>query len=176
MKMSQAALPGIDSGGRPASPQAAVAEAMEKAGRLLARRSHSEAELHSKLRDAGFARPTIERVIDRLRHLGLVDDHDFARQWIEERVRKKGLPRATLIAELQAKGIERAVAEDAVTEAAIDEEALAIQLAGKLWRRVADKPLGKQATALAGMLARRGFGPDACEAGIRSVLPPEGWD
>jgi regulatory protein len=174
--MSQAALPGIESGDPPPSPQAAAAEAMEKAGRLLARRSHSEAELHTKLRDAGFERPTVERVVDRLRHLGLVDDRDFARQWIEERVRRKGVPRATLIAELRAKGIERAVAEDAVAVAAIDEEALAVQLAAKLWRKVADKPLREQAASLAGTLTRRGFGPDACEAAIRSVLPPEGWD
>jgi regulatory protein len=106
----------------------------------------------------------------------LVDDDGFARQWVEERAIKKGRGRAALVAELVAKGIDRAAAEEAVSHADIDEVAQAAALAARFLPQVADRPLPRQAEALLGRLLRRGFSQEVAEEAVGSVLPPQGWD
>ena len=151
-------------------------EAMQRAGHLLTTRPRSTHELRVRLVKAGFDADVVERTIDRLIELQLLDDHAFARQWIEERSTLKGRSPEALIAELVAKGIERSLAEEALGELGVDEEAQARAVAVRLVGRVASKPLSEQGLALMAMLIRRGFSEEAAEAGARSALPPEGWD
>lgn len=149
---------------------------MERAGKLLTRRARSERELRDRLADAGFEEDVVDPTIERLSELDLVDDHDFARRWIDERAARKSLGPATLRAELTAKGVDRAVIDDALEAAGLDEEALATELAARLVRRVARKPLAQQGSALWVMLRRKGYSSEACEAAVKAVMPPEGWD
>lgn len=149
---------------------------MEKAGRLLGVRARSERELEQRLGAAGFDDETVGATLRRLRELGLVDDSDFARRWVEERAAGKGLGAAALISELRAKGVEVAVAEEAIAAAGLDEVARATELAATLVRRVARKPLDRQAASLWQMLRRKGYSSVAAEAAVKAVLPPEGWD
>jgi regulatory protein len=149
---------------------------MERAGRLLARRARSERELADRLALAGFGDEIVAAALTRLRALRLVDDADFARRWVEERATTRGLGRAALIAELTGKGVEVAVAEAALDEAGLDDVARATELAAALVRRVARKPLERQASSLWQMLRRKGYTSEAAEAAVKAVLPPEGWD
>ncbi|MBA3349700.1 MAG: regulatory protein RecX [Actinobacteria bacterium] len=151
-------------------------EAMHGAGKLLERRARSEFELRERLAGAGLDRETVDRAIQRLVALRLIDDHSFASQWVTERSARKGLAPAALVAELEAKGVSRATAEAALSEAALDEGAQAREVAVRLSRKVAGRPTAIQATRLLGMLARRGFSPESAAAGVRAVLPPDGWD
>lgn len=140
----------------------------------MAVRPRTEHELRSRLM-AGDAPPgVVDRVLARLDQLGLVDDRAFARQWVEERSRRHGP--AVLVSELQNKGVEREVAEEAVAAAGLDEEAQARELAARLVVKVARRPLREQRFRLRAMLARRGISEEAAAAGVRAVLPPEGWD
>lgn len=150
-------------------------EAMQRAGHLLSSRARSEHEIRFRLFKSGFDDATVERTVARLIELRLVDDEAFCRQWIEERVEKGRAPDA-LIAELEAKGVDRSVAEAVLAEVAPDEEAQASDVAQRLFRKVAGKPLAQQAQALLTMLLRRGFSHEAAGAGVRAVMPPEGWD
>lgn len=154
----------------------AFKDAMELAGKFLARRARSEREVRTKLVEADFSTDVVERTIERLVELELVDDHEFARQWIEDRVRRRGLGARALISELGGKGISREVAEDVLAESDLDETAQATELAVRFARKVAHRPLGEQAGKIMEMLGRRGIERDAAEAAIRAVLPPEGWD
>ena len=151
-------------------------EAMQRAGHLLAARPRSEYELRTRLAGAGFDEEVVDRTVDRLLELKLIDDAAFALQWVEERARGRNRSPEILIAELQAKGIDRAAAEAALAAAGIDEEGQARLVAGRLVNRVIDLPLADQGAALMGRLMRRGFSEEAAEVGARSVLPPEGWD
>lgn len=151
-------------------------EAMARAGRLLATRPRSERELADRLTDAGFEQPVVAAAIDRLRSLGLVDDAEFALQWIEERSVRKKLSSRALVHELRNKGVDPAVAEAALSRTGLDEEAQAVDLAARYLRRVASKPLAEQLTRIRQMLARRGYPYEVAEAAARKVLPPEGWD
>ncbi len=151
-------------------------EAMQRAGHLLSTRPRTEHEMRARLGAAGFGNDVVDRTVERLVELKLIDDAAFALQWIEERARLKGRAPEALVAELAAKGIERELAETALAAAGIDEEAQAKAMAARLLTRVAHKPLAEQGLALMGMLMSRGFSEETAEAGARSALPPEGWD
>ena len=149
---------------------------MVKAGRILSRRPHSVQEVRDKLWSAGVAEDDIERALERLTELKLLDDLEFARQWVDERSRNKGLAGAALQAELEAKGVATEVAEQAIDEAGLDEEAKAIELATGYLRKVSGKPPLVQAQRIQAMLLRKGFSMESAIAGAKAVLPPEGWD
>jgi regulatory protein len=158
----------------PSDPE--LRKAMERAGRWLALRPRTESELRDRLQQGGFEGGTVERALARLAELRLIDDEAFARQWVEERARRKGLGPRALVAELEAKGISAEVAGAAVEAAAGGEERRAVEWAQRQLGRVADLPLGKQAQRIRGGLLRRGFELDTAEAATRAVLPPAGWD
>jgi regulatory protein len=145
---------------------------MSAAGRFLARRSHSESELRTKLRR--FDPEAIDLVIGRLWELDLLDDAAFAAVWVEERGRRKG--RRALESELRAKGVAGHLIEGALAGLAPVELDQATALAASFVRRVARKPLGQQGAAIAQMLVRRGYEWEVAEEAARAVLPPEGWD
>lgn len=150
--------------------------AMDKAGRLLAARPRTEAELRRRLGAAGHPEPDVDRAIERLKELGVVDDDAFARQWIAERSTRGDRGEAMLVHELTSKGVDRSVAEELVDAAGLDEETRARALAARSVRKVARLPLPTQASRLQGLLLRRGFSQEVTEAAVRAVLPPDGWD
>jgi regulatory protein len=149
---------------------------MAKAGRILSRRPHSVQEVRDKLWTAGIAEEDIDRTIERLTELKLLDDLEFARQWVDERARNKGLAAAALLAELEAKGVAIETAEQAIDEAGLDEEAKAKELAASYLRKVSGKPPLVQAQRIQAMLLRKGFSMESAIAGAKAALPPEGWD
>jgi regulatory protein len=164
----------IETAAGPANGQYRVA--MDRAGRWLALRPRTEAELRTRLLEGGFDAEIVGEVLGRLRELNLVDDIAFAHQWIEERSSRKGLGSEALVAELENKGIERGVTEQVLAELGLDETAQAIALATKAVARMVDVPIAQQARRLSQLLARRGFPEEAVHAGLKAVLPPEGWD
>jgi regulatory protein len=150
--------------------------AMQRAGHLLASRPRSEHEVRTRLVTAGFEDETVDRTVTRLVELRLLDDREFALQWVAERAVSKGRSRDALVAELIDKGVDRTVAEEAVATIGIDDERQARDLAARFLSKVANKPLEKQAEALLARLIRRGFPFDVAREAVRGVLPPEGWD
>jgi regulatory protein len=149
---------------------------MAKAGRILARRAHSTQEVREKLWAAGVSEDDIGRAIARLTELGLLDDLSFAKQWVEERSRKRGLAKAALLHELEGKGVAAEIAERAVGEAGLDEETQAAELAVRYLKKVSGKPPLVQAQRIQAMLLRKGFSMEAALTAAKAVLPPEGWD
>lgn len=150
--------------------------ALERAGRYLAQRPRTAHEVRAKLGSCGFEQAPIAAALERLEELGLVDDLDFARRFIAERTASRGRSVALVVEELSAKGIAPEIAERAAGEAGIDAESHAAQVALGLARKLAGLPLEGQARRLHAMLLRRGFAPEEATAGVRAVLPPEGWD
>ena len=151
-------------------------EAMERGARLLAVRPRTELELRRRLGAAGFDTDDVDAAVARMIELNLIDDAAFARQWIEERSKRKGLAGDALARELTARGIDRSVVEEMVAEADLDEVGRATELADSWFRRVARHPLPVQAQRLQQMLARKGYGWEVAEEAVKAVLPPEGWD
>jgi regulatory protein len=130
--------------------------------RLLTARARTRAELATQLAKRGYPDDVAERVLDRLGDVGLVDDRDFAEQWVRSRRVNAGKGKRALASELRTKGVEDEVIAEALAD--IDagaERARAEQLvADKLRReRLADDGDDtKVARRLVAMLARRGYG------------------
>jgi regulatory protein len=152
-------------------------QAFELAAHFLGTRPRSAWEVRRRLQRAAAEPPTIERVLDRLAGLGLVDDMAFARWWREQRDRHAPRGRRMLEAELRGKGISREVIEalrdDAPewapedaglpsTEEERASEALDAHLRGR------PLPTDRRALERLGMfLVRRGFDPGTARSLIR---------
>ena len=158
----------------PVEEDEAYRKAMKRAGRLLATRARSEHEVRDRLGRAGFEASVVDRVVERLRDLRLVDDLAFARVWVAERSVNRGP--ALLAGELRTKGVAEDTIREALEAARLDELTAATERAAMWLGRVADRPLYEQAARIQEMLLRRGFGYDAAEEAVKSVLPPDGWD
>jgi regulatory protein len=129
--------------------------------RLLTARARTRAELAGQLAKRGYPDDVSTRVLDRLAGVGLVDDADFAEQWVHSRLANAGKGKRALAAELHTKGVDNDVITsvlDGINPAA--ERGRAEQLVRKKLRREdlsGDDDAGVRRRLMA-MLARRGFG------------------
>lgn len=133
--------------------------ALDRAVAALAARPCSRKEIEDKLKRIGYRPCTIEMVLYKLEREQLLDDGDFARQWVAARTRH-GLGRQRIAQELKQKGIATDEAEEALAD--IDEAEQIRQaalLAEKALRRAqAGEEPRKTAARILAMLSRRGFG------------------
>jgi regulatory protein len=82
--------------------------------RLIARAEQASFALARKLEQKGYAETTVRMVLKRLEALRLVDDQRFAELWIEDRLLRRAEGPGKLSALLQARGINRRIAEASV--------------------------------------------------------------
>ncbi len=85
--------------------------AFDKALKLLARRDHFRAELVEKLRRKGFESDDIERALERLAEIGLLDDEALAERFVEFRSVDRGWGPRRLVLELRRRGVDGDLAE-----------------------------------------------------------------
>jgi regulatory protein len=128
--------------------------------RLLTARARTRAELEGQLTKRGYSDDISATVLDRLARVGLVDDADFAEQWVRSRRLNAGKGKRALAAELRNKGVDNEVITAALAD--IDagaERQRAEQLVRDKLRRekLEDGDDAKVARRLVGMLARRGY-------------------
>lgn len=129
--------------------------------RLLTARARSRAELAGQLTKRGYPDAVSTRVLDRLTEVGLLDDTDFAEQWVHSRLANAGKGKRALAAELHTKGVDN----DVITSVLGDinpaaERERAEELVRKKLRRenLTDEAADAKVTRrLMGMLLRRGF-------------------
>src|SRR5271165_3922165 len=74
--------------------------------RLLTARARTRAELLAQLAKRGYPGDVSAQALDRLAAVGLVDDTDFAQQWVRSRRANAGKSRRALAAELHTKGVD----------------------------------------------------------------------
>lgn len=112
-----------------------------------------------RLADKGFAKDVAERTLDRLTEVGLIDDSDFAMQWVQSRHTYSGKGRQALADELRRKGVPSEIAIAALdTISTDDEHARATAMVRRKLRTIpADVERDKKIRRLVGMLARRGY-------------------
>ena len=134
-------------------------------------RAVSKHEIEQKLLRVGYRPCTVEMVLYKLEREHLLNDADFARQWVEARSGRK-LGRSRIAQELRRKGIDADEAEEALS--AIGEDAQladAIALAEKAAARAkSDEDPRKTYQRIAAMLARRGFRWDITKEALAQVL------
>ena len=132
--------------------------------------ARSAKEIGNALRRKGFVEPCVSAVVERLRENGLIDDARYAQRMAEvSSVKPVGL--YAFKRKLKAKGISDDDAEEALS--AFDDaqqQAAALEAAGKLWRKYEDLPPREAKAKLSQALARRGFSWDAIESAIDEIM------
>jgi regulatory protein len=127
--------------------------------RLLTARSRTRAELEGQLAKRGYPDDVRAQVLDRLAAVGLVDDVDFAEQWVHSRRTNAGKGKRALAAELRTKGVDNDVI--AMVLGGIDvgvERDRAEQLVrARLRRETLGDGDARISRRLAAMLVRRGY-------------------
>ena len=145
--------------------------ALDRAVAYLASRARSRHEVETKLLQAGYRPCTVEMVLYKLEREKILDDADFAQQWVEARAGRK-LGRSRIAQELRRKGVSAEEAEAALEQIDDDDQlAGAIALAEKAAARIKpDEEPRKAINRIHAMLARRGYSWDVCKEAVRQAM------
>ncbi|WP_431232648.1 recombination regulator RecX [Mycolicibacterium psychrotolerans] len=144
--------------------------------RLLTARPRTRSELAGQMAKRGYPDEIVANELNRLAAVGLIDDTDFAEQWVRSRRARAGKGKRALAAELRGKGV-----DDEVIAAALDdidagaERQRAEELVEQKLRRekLDDGDDTKVMRRLVGMLARRGYNQSMAVAVVRDELAAE---
>lgn len=88
---------------------------LEAAFRFLEARARSVSETRRRLTEAGYRPALIERGLERLQVIGLLDDEVFARHWVEARDRASPRGEAALRRELLLRGVATEIIANVLT-------------------------------------------------------------
>lgn len=146
-----------------------VAKAVEKGVELLSYRPRSRAEIRRRLAKKQVTDATIESALERLESLGYVDDRQFARFWIENRLRFKPRGPQALRYELRQKGIAESIISDLLDEL-VDEHAAAHDAATGRIRRLRGTNRFTFRRKLTAYLQRRGFSYSVSSSVIDALI------
>ncbi|MCG7236373.1 recombination regulator RecX [Corynebacterium sp. ACRQP] len=154
----------------------ALAPVRKRALGLLDQRARSRAELRERLLKAEFEPQLVDEVLDDLAGSGLLNDAQFAHEWVRQRAARRGKSARALDMELRDKGVggaDRAAALEQISDE--DEEHTARAVAEKSARKVKSAPTDraeydKHLRRIVGALARRGFNQGMALRIAREVL------
>ena len=138
--------------------------------RALERRPYARADLARRMLRRGHPREAVEAALERAQARGLLDDAEFARNFVETRA-ARGRGPARLVRDLLAMGVERCLIDRAIAaqwpEGAVG-PAVPAALAAKRAAQLGDLARPVKRRRLLAYLARRGFtGREAVEAVVK---------
>lgn len=139
--------------------------AMQRAYRFLSYRPRSEQELRQNLNKHQVGENVIDQVVQRLKNDLLINDEDFARQWVENRNEFRPRGRRLLRYELHHKGVADQVIDHTLQQ--LNEEQLAQTAARKQARKYRGLQWVDFRRKMSAFLARRGFNYEV----ISSTIP-----
>lgn len=151
--------------------------------RQLTASAKSRQQLEDKLADKDIPEPVARAVLDRFEQVELVDDQAFAQSYVRQRAETRKLARPALRMELQRKGVDRDLVEQALAQRTDDDErADAVELARRklpsgpaLQAQLADREAKqKLIRRMVSALARKGYAPGLAFEVVRDVLDDHG--
>ena len=164
----EAPVPGSVAASGPDADPEAVARTI--ALRQLALAPRTRAQLAEAMARRGVPDDVAERVLDRFTDVQLVDDEEFARQWVATRHAGRGLARRALSHELRLRGVDDDTLQEAVGAIGDDDELEAARgLVRRRWPAVRTDEPARRTRRLAAMLARKGYGAGIAFRAIREV-------
>lgn len=134
-------------------------------------------ELADTLAKKGVPDEAAEQVLGRFAEVGIIDDALFASMWVTSRHRGRGLAGRALSQELRRKGIDDELVREAVAE--LDPEQESATARAMVRRKLAGTRSltpDQRVRRLAGMLARKGYGPGLAFRIVKEELNAEGTD
>src|SRR4030042_3250508 len=104
---------------------------LDKLLRFATLRPRSESEVRGGMKRKRVHKSLQEDLFNKLKHLELIDDEEFARWWVEQRLLFKPKSKRILNDELRAKGIKKDTIEDVLDSSEVDEVKIAKALLEK---------------------------------------------
>lgn len=140
-----------------------------KALRFLSYRARSEKEIRERLQKAKAPIETIDKIIVKLKEYNFLNDVEFAKSWIENRIKLNPRSLKVIKMELRQKGISEEIIENLEFKVDCDKE-----LAKKLSEKKAEKMKGLSKEEiqkkLYGYLTRRGFNYETIKRSVDEIL------
>jgi regulatory protein len=129
--------------------------------RALTASARTRDELQALLGRRNVPSDVIQRVLDRLEAVGLVDDRAYAEAFVDSRRDRSGWSRRSIQQRLRDKGVDSELIAAALdTLDADDEYATALALARKRWRQTRSLESAIRKRRLLAALGRRGYSAD----------------
>lgn len=132
-----------------------VGQAVDSAARFLAYRPRSTAEVRRNLFEKGMPDAVIDQAVERLEQMGYLDDHAFAKFWMENRQNFKPLSQRALRYELRQKGVSDDIIDGVL--GGLEDEKAAYNAAQSQVRRLRNTTPENFRVRLGVFLQRRGF-------------------
>ena len=126
-------------------------------------RPRSEREVTDYFRRKKVHDSMHEKLLEKLKHLELIDDAKFAKWWIDQRASFKPKPKRILIQELRIKGIGKEIIDEVIGGEVVDEEKMARELLEKKmykWKNLTPREARQK---MSQYLAGKGFSWDMVE-------------
>ncbi|MFD0869111.1 Regulatory protein recX [Chlamydia abortus] len=144
--------------------------------RVIGRRPHSAYEIKEKLKTKGYDGVTANTVLEKLIHQRYVNDLDFAKAWVEHRVRMQKKGARWVRHELRQKGVSQENVEKAMADLDRDAEwEAAVQLGDKKWRQTKGEPRDKK-RKVAAYLLRRGYSSAIVKRVVNTLINRDSED
>ena len=159
----------------PASAPQSESALREVILRRLSSAPRTREELSRDLLRRGADPEVFDPILDRLTEVGLIDDGEFARMWVQSRQRGRGLSRSALRRELRDRGVDAELVEGALaTVSPDDERERARELALRRTLRSRGTDTATERRRLLGYLMRRGYSVGVATSVITEVMDGHG--
>ena len=137
----------------------AEVQARELALHFLSYRMRTEKEVRDKLRQKGIQGACVQKIVQRLKRMGLLNDREFAREFARSKVRRGFLGERAMRQELRKKGVAQNLLEKVITEvyAENDPVSLARALVNKRKGRYMDLEEKQYRKKMQDLLLRKGY-------------------
>lgn len=144
-------------------------KAREQAYNYLGYKSRTEKELRQKLTNSGYPEDITEKVVELMKKYNYLNDENYAKSHIKDRIKFKPSGKRLLKYELSQKGISEEVIQKAVEETDIDELEMAVSI---LEKKSKGKDLSdrKQKEKLYMYLIRKGFDYETVNKAFRMIM------
>jgi regulatory protein len=130
----------------------------DKLVRYSTLRPRSKREVEMWLRKYKVHESLHDELFNKLKRLELLDDTEFAKWWVDQRITFRPRGKRALMAELRQKGIDRYIIDEVLSTAEVDEKKMAKKLLERKkykWEKLGKLEARKKKSEF---LARKGFG------------------
>lgn len=114
-----------------------IAKAFNAVANFLKTRERSKKEIRDKLKTKDYSESVVEKVLEKLERLNIVNDRRFAEMFVRDRMKLKPKGKKVLQIELMQKGIDRGTIEEVLGEMLNTENE--IELAKKIYEKAIRK-------------------------------------
>ena len=147
---------------------------MDAALAYLTDRMRTVREVEDKLDEMQYGEGDILATVERLKELALLDDEEYAREFVRSRLATKPVSRQKLYMDLRAHKVPEELIEAALNELPAGTEAdNALAVARKYWRQMSGLEEHVRRERVLRRLTSRGFGTEASLAAIRQASEEE---